>query len=190
MILFFPIVCPAWVAFALTYALLTFNILNREEIMSKIDWPFLLFMAAVIGISSITNYFGIAEVISQKLQNFTLLFGDSQGILFIFFVVFNIAIRFFLPIGATIALLIPIFISLAGLYTITAWAACFTCLIITDMWFFPYQCIFYTSMKTVFEEANVSFGEKKFLMFNALANIVRILAILASFYYWQWLGLL
>jgi len=45
-------------------------------------------------------------------------------------------------------------------------------------------------MKTVFEEANVSFGEKKFLMFNALANIVRILAILASFYYWQWLGLL
>jgi DASS family divalent anion:Na+ symporter len=134
-------ISPAWIAFSLVYMLLAFNIITREELLSKIDWPFLLFMASIIGISAVINYFNISELISSGLRGY--IFDDSPGFLFTFFVLVTILVRFFLPIGATITLLIPVFITLSGLYGVTAWAACFTCLMVTDMWFFKYQCIFY-----------------------------------------------
>ncbi len=182
-------ISPTWIAFGLTYILLALNVLSREEILSKVDWLFLLLMATFIGISSIITYFNISGSVSEKLRAFTNIFENSPEILFTFFVVLTIVIRFFLPIGATIAMLVPLFITLSGLYGITAWTACFACLMVTDMWFFKYQCIFYSPMISAFEGAGISFDEKKFLTFNAIANIVRILAIFASFYYWRWLGL-
>lgn len=182
-------ISPTWIAFSLAYVLLAFNILTREEIQSKVDWTFLLFMASVIGISSMMNYFNIAGAISEKFQAFIEIFGGSSGIIFSFLVVFTIVVRLFLPIGATVALLIPVFVSLAGLCGVTCWAACFTCLIVADMWFFKYQCSFYTAMVDAFSGSGVPYDERKFLMFNAFVNIARILAIFASFYYWQWLGL-
>lgn len=180
-------ISPAWIAFSLVYMLLAFNIISREELLSKVDWTFLLFMASIIGISSVLNYFNISELISSNLRGYIL--EDSPGFLFTFFVVVTMLVRFFLPIGATITLLIPIFITLSGLYGVTAWTACFTCLIITDMWFFKYQCIFYTPMTDVLDEAGISYDEKKFQAFNIMTNIVRILAVVASFYYWRWISL-
>jgi di/tricarboxylate transporter len=182
-------ISPTWIAFGIVYVLLAFNVLSREEILSKVDWLFLLLMAGVIGISSVMSYFNISGAVSEKLMTFTSIFKNSSGFLFMFFVISTIIIRFFLPIGATIALLAPLFIALSGLYGVTAWAACFTCLMVTDMWFFKYQCTFFTPMTNVFKEAGIVFDEKKFLTFNAIANVVRILAIFASFYYWHWLGL-
>ncbi|MCE2716289.1 MAG: SLC13 family permease [Pseudomonadota bacterium] len=180
-------ISPAWIAFSLVYMLLAFNIITREELLSKIDWPFLLFMASIIGISAVINYFNISELISSGLRGY--IFDDSPGFLFTFFVLVTILVRFFLPIGATITLLIPVFITLSGLYGVTAWAACFTCLMVTDMWFFKYQCIFYTPMTDVLDEAGISYEEKNFQAFNIMANIVRIIGIVASFYYWRWISL-
>lgn len=182
-------ISPTWIAFGLTYILLSFSILSREDIQTKVDWSFLLFMASVVGIASIANYFNLAGTISTKIQSFIYLVGASQEALFGFLILSTIIVRLFLPIGATVALLIPIFIPLAGLYGISCWSACFVSLMIVDMWFFPYQCIFYTEMRQSFEGKELPFEERKFLIFNAIVNIVRILAIFASFYYWQWLGL-
>ncbi|MBP9829289.1 MAG: anion permease [Proteobacteria bacterium] len=182
-------ISPTWIAFSLVYLLLAFNIISREDLLSKVDWTFLLFMASIIGISSVINYFNISGTLSGSLRAFTNVFETSPGLLFTFFVVLTMIVRFFLPIGATIALLIPVFITLAEAYGVTAWTACFACLMVTDMWFFKYQCIFYTPMSDVLEEAGVSFNEKKFLAFNIMANIVRILAVFSSFYYWCWIGL-
>lgn len=182
-------ISPTWIAFGLTYVLLSFSILDREDIQTKVDWSFLLFMASVVGIAAIANYFNLSGVISTKLQSFIYLVGTSHEALFGFLILATILTRFLLPIGATVAILIPIFIPLAALYGVSTWSACFVSLMIVDMWFFPYQCIFYTEMRKSFEGEVLPFEEKKFLLFNALANIVRILAIYASFYYWQWLGL-
>lgn len=182
-------ISPTWIAFSLVYILLAFNIISREDLLSKVDWPFLLFMASIIGISSVINYFNISGVISESLRGFTNIFEKSPELLFTFFVVLTMIVRFFLPIGATIALLIPVFITLSETYEVTAWTTCFACLMVTDMWFFKYQCIFYTPMSDILEEAGVSFNEKKFLAFNMMANIVRILAVFASFYYWCWISL-
>ncbi|MBY0281751.1 MAG: anion permease [Alphaproteobacteria bacterium] len=182
-------ISPTWIAFGLAYILLSFNVLNREDIQTRVDWSFLMFMASVVGIASIATYFDLSGTISTKLQSFIYLVGTSQEALIGFLTISTIFVRFFLPIGATVALLIPIFISLAGLYGISCWSACFVSLMMVDMWFFPYQCIFYTEMRESFSGQELPFQEKKFLIFNAVVNIVRILAIFASFYYWQWLGL-
>lgn len=180
-------ISPSWIGFSLVYILMTFSILDRNE---KIDWPFLLFMASVVGISSIINYLNISVILAPKLQLLMKILGTSQEALFSFLVISTILVRLVLPIGATIAILVPVFLPLAGLYGISYWAVCFVILVVVDIWFFPYQCIFYTLMCDSFTEGKIPFEEKKFLQFNAIVNIARILAIFASLYYWQWLGLI
>jgi DASS family divalent anion:Na+ symporter len=137
-------ISPTWIAFGLSYILLSFSVLTREDIQTKVDWSFLLFMASVVGIASIANYFNLAGTISTSIQSFIYLVGTSQEALFGFLILSTIIVRFFLPIGASIAILIPIFIPLASLYGVSCWVACFVSLVVVDMWFFPYQCIFYT----------------------------------------------
>lgn len=181
-------ISPTWIAFGIVYVLLAFNQISREEMLSKVDWLFLILMATVIGLSSIMNYFNISGEVAATIHSFTNIFEHAPGLLFSFFVILTIVTRFFLPIGATIALLIPIFIMLAGVYGVAAWAACFTCLMVTDIWFFKYQCIFYTPMTDALEKAGIPFNERKFLIFNALTNILRLLAIFASLHYWHWIG--
>jgi hypothetical protein len=44
-------------------------------------------------------------------------------------------------------------------------------------------------MTDVLDEAGISYEEKNFQAFNIMANIVRIIGIVASFYYWRWISL-
>lgn len=183
-------ISPTWGAFGIICVLRIFNVLSWEDLTLKIDWKFLLYIVSIIGISSTMKYLDISSITYEKLQTFTNIFEGQPQNLFIFFVVFTLIVRLFLPIGATIALLAPMFITLSHLHGITAWAACFTCLIVSDIWFFKYQCIFYSPMTDVLEKGGItSFNERVFFTYNMLFNIVRILGIIASYYYWRRIGL-
>ncbi|MBF0263288.1 MAG: hypothetical protein HQL97_15775, partial [Magnetococcales bacterium] len=93
------------------------------------------------------------------------------------------------PISITIVILITLFMPLAEIYGIHPWIVGFIILIFGEIWFMPYQCSYYQKYQEI-NQAQPLYKDSTFLIFNALMNIFRLLAIYASFPYWRAMGLL
>jgi hypothetical protein len=97
-------------------------------------------------------------------------------------------VRLIVPISTSIVLLASIFMPISIHYGINPWIVGFIILILGEMWFFPYQCSYYLQYRQI--TRGQLFNENTFLIFNALSNLAKIIAIYASIPYWKWIGLL
>lgn len=178
----------SWLCFSILFLLLVLNHVNLNDLQRNIDWSFILFLCSLVSLSQafkdlkldVWLYQGLIDHFPQMFINRWTLFSAMIGI--------TLTLRFFLPIGAAVALLIPSAISIAYQVGISAWPLCFTILFIADIWFFPYQCTFYRIYKDPFSQAFSS--ERKFLAINTIMNILKIAAILVSLPYWKYLSLI
>lgn len=178
----------SWLCFSILFLLLVLNHVNLSDLQRNIDWSFILFLCSLVSLSQafkdlkldVWLYQGLISYFPQMFLNRWTLFSTMIGI--------TLVLRFFLPIGAAVALLIPSAVSIALQVGISAWPLCFTILFIADIWFFPYQCTFYRIYKSSFSQSFSN--EPKFLMLNVIMNILKIVAILISLPYWKYLSLI
>ena len=182
---------PPWLGLAAVCLLLLLGSLNKKEFREKIDWPFLLYLSEMVGIIGVFNYLGLNKWVAAGLSglgidnylsgNLTIFIALIFGVIFL--------IRLAVPISATIVILLALFIPLAEKNGINPWVVGFIILILGEMWVFPYQCSYYLQMQELNRSKGL-YNEKAFLRFNMLMNIVRVLAIYFSIYYWRMVGLL
>ncbi|MBF0558265.1 MAG: cyclic nucleotide-binding domain-containing protein [Nitrospirae bacterium] len=181
----------SWLSLAILCGLLFSGSLNKKEFRERIDWPFLLYLAELVGIIRVFDYLGLDQWVGSGLShigvdkimsgNFTLF------ITFIFIAIFFI--RLAVPISATIVILAALFMPLAERHGINPWIIGFVILVLGEIWVFPYQCSYYLQL----QEMNLKkqlYNENAFLKFNMLMNFVRIAAIYLSIPYWKMIGLL
>ncbi len=178
-------ISPTWIVFCLAYVVLVANLIDRKELREKINWTLLIFLACIVGMSGMVGYFGIDKTIVREVRPYAELFGNSVYSFFIFLTISVFVLRLFLPIGGALAVLLPVFIPLGKACAINTWTVCFAILMLADCWFLPYQSFVYTAFKSVLDDGGIEFSEKKFLKFNAWMNLVRIIAVFASIYYWS-----
>ncbi|WP_032113143.1 SLC13 family permease [Candidatus Paracaedibacter symbiosus] len=178
----------SWLSFSILFLLLVLNHVNINDFQRNIDWSFILFLCSLVSLSQTFKSLKLDVWLFEGLVNHFPEMLVSRVTLFSSMIAITLILRFFLPIGAVVALLIPSAISIAYRVGISAWPLCFTILFIADIWFLPYQCTFYKVYKNPFGEA-FSF-ERKFLLFNAIMNIFKILAILTSLPYWKYLSII
>lgn len=178
----------SWLSFTILFLLLVLNHIDISDFQRYIDWSFLLFLCCLVSVSQtfkelkidVWLYGGILQYFPEILSSRLTLFSSMIAI--------TLILRLLLPVGAVVALLIPSAVSFSYLAGISAWPLCFTILFIGDIWFFPSQCTFYR----VYQESigKTFLSQKKFLLFNAILNIFKILAILLSLPYWKYLSLI
>ncbi|OGB27477.1 MAG: hypothetical protein A3I66_06215 [Burkholderiales bacterium RIFCSPLOWO2_02_FULL_57_36] len=181
-------VSSPWLGMAILFSMLLFGALSKKEFREKIDWPFLIYLGGIVGITSAINYLGIGQVIASRLpwlgeymhSNFSLFILLLTAVVFV--------IRLAVPISATIVIMATILMPVAVHYGVNPWVIGFIILILGEMWFFPYQCSYYLQFRQL-SKGRV-YDEGLFLRFNALANLMKIAAIYASMPYWKALGLL
>lgn len=177
-----------WLGLAILFGLLLFGALNKKEFREKIDWPFLIYLAGIVGMTSAMNYLGIGQLVATQLPwlgeymhtNFSLFVLLLAGVTFV--------VRLAVPISATIVVLATILMPVAVHYGVNPWLVGFIVLMLGEMWFFPYQCSYYLQFRQL--SKGRLFDEALFLRFNALANLAKIAAIYASMPYWKAIGLL
>ncbi|MGE5492351.1 MAG: SLC13 family permease [Actinomycetota bacterium] len=180
---------PPWLSLAVLYALLLFGTLTKKEFQEKIDWPFLMYLAGIVGITAAFGYLGIDRMIAARLPEL----GEYMRtnfpafIAILFAVVF--VIRLAVPISATIVILATIFMPLAETYGANPWVVGFVILVVGEMWFFPYQCSYYLQFRQLTHHCE-SFDERRFLVFNALGNAAKLAAVYLSIPWWKAMGLL
>jgi len=180
---------PPWLAMSILFALLIFGTLSKKEFKEKIDWPFLIYLATVVGIISAMKSVGLDAVIINKLTglSYYMRYNFNLFILILSAIIFILRLAF--PINAVIVLVAAVFMPLADLAGINAWVLGFIILMLGEMWIFPYQCSYYMQ----FQEMSLDKGlydERSFLKFNMIANIIKIIALYATIPYWKTAGLL
>ncbi|NTV14079.1 MAG: cyclic nucleotide-binding domain-containing protein [Desulfobulbaceae bacterium] len=180
---------PAWIGLAILYFLLLFGFLLRKEFKEKIDWPFLIYLASIIGIISTMNSVGLDKVLSKNLA----LAGTYMRLDFAFFIlilaVLTFVIRLVAPINASIVILAAIFVPFAEASGINQWVVGFIILFMGENWILPYQCSYYMQFSEVNKPKEL-YDERSFLKFNFFLNFAKLVAIYASLPYWKALGLL
>ena len=177
-----------WLGMAVLFGILLFGALNRKQFQQNIDWPFLIYLAGIVGIASAISYLGLGQTIATKLPwlgeymhtNFSLFVLALSWVIFV--------MRLAVPISATIVILATILMPIAVHYGVNPWVVGFIILVLSEMWFFPYQCSYYLQFRQLTK--GQIFDEALFLRFNALFNLLKIVAIYASMPYWKSLGLL
>lgn len=182
-------VAPPWVALTILYTLLLFGFLRKKEFKEKIDWPFLVYLGGLAAITAGFNAVGLNVWLAKQLAGFGgLLQGNLElFLLSLFGVIF--VIRLVVPISATIVIAAAVFMPLADVYGTNSWVIGMVVLVLGEMWFFPYQCSYYMQYRSLVL-TRPGYSEKNFLLYNALMNLVKLVALYASIPYWKWMGLL
>lgn len=162
------------------------EVVDAKTIMRKINWTIIFLIGSAVSISKLIIYFEIDKFVSQPIALFLLDISHSKYILYIFVIITTFIVRLFLPITATVSMLLPILLPLHIPFQVSAWSIAFVILTITDAWFFPYQSYIYTFYKMQLEQDEIIYDEKIFLKFQRCINIFRVLAVLASVFYWDY----
>ncbi len=178
----------SWIGFSILFLFLSLGFVKMEDFQKKVDWPYLFFLSAIVGISAIFKALGLDTwLYNHLLLTFPEILKDNM-ILFSSIALVSLTLRFILPVGAVVALLAPTILAISVKIGISGWASCIVLLFVGDIWFFPYQCSFYKTYKSGFSNSEIN--EKKFLIINAIINVIKLLALFLSFYYWKYLSLI
>ena len=178
----------SWLGFSILFLLLVLGFVNLDDFQKNIDWPYLFFLSSIVGISTSFKTLGLDTwLYTHLLIVFPEILKDKM-LLFSFITALTLILRFILPVGAVVALLAPTILAIATKVGVSGWALCMVLLFVGDIWFFPYQCTFYRIYKISFNSTEIN--EKNFLIINALINVIKLIALFLSFYYWKYLSLI
>ena len=179
---------PAWIGVALLFMFISLGILKTKHLQREVDWPFLILVGAMVGITESFSYLGIDKWVGIQLSwlgvymqsNFELFILLLTGVIFI--------IRLALPINLAVIIIATMFLPVAEISGVNAWMVIFIILTLGESWFLPYQCSYYVQFQE-FNQKEKLYDEKVFLKFNAIMNIVRLLSIYASLLLWKQMGI-
>ncbi|MBY0282007.1 MAG: TRAP transporter large permease subunit [Alphaproteobacteria bacterium] len=181
-------ISSSWLGFSILFLLLALGYVNLNDFQRKVDWPYLFFLSSIVGISAVFKSLGLdIWLYNHLLTAFPEILKDKM-FLFAFIAAVTLILRFMLPVGAVVALLAPTILAIATKVGVSGWALCMVLLLVGDIWFFPYQCTFYRIYKAGFNNSKIN--ERKFLIINALVNVIKLIALFLSFYYWKYLSLI
>ena len=128
-----------WVSMVIFCYLLLTGVVSGSGIKSMVDWPFLLFLASLIGLSSAIPYSDFDEILFSSLQGFGSLIQVNIYLFTIVFAGIVYGLRLFLPGKLCGPLVATVFIPLFVRENVNPWILCMMCLVFTDAAFFPYQ---------------------------------------------------
>jgi di/tricarboxylate transporter len=84
-----------------------------EDFQKKVDWPYLFFLSAIVGISAIFKALGLDTwLYDHLLLTFPEILKDNM-ILFSSIALVSLTLRFILPVGAVVALLAPTILAIS-----------------------------------------------------------------------------
>lgn len=177
-----------WIGFAMLFGLLLVGTLDKKELKEKVDWTFLLYLSGITGIVAAFEHLGLDRALGAHLPVLGDLMRERFGLFaLLLFVLVNL-VRLAVPSNAASVVLATILMPLAQVHGVNEWLVGFMILVFADAWWFPYQCSYYLQLQQMNAQAAL-YGERRFLLLNALLNLARLLAVYASFPWWEALGL-
>ncbi|MCK4587718.1 MAG: anion permease [Gammaproteobacteria bacterium] len=182
-------IAPAWVALVMVFALLTVGALSNKQFKERIDWSFLFLLAAMIGVVHTMQYTGLDQWIGGHLGWMEPYIKQNFELFVLFLSVAVMLVRLAVPNTTTTILFSTVFIPMASAHGVNPWVVMFIILVMSDAWFFRYQCSYYLLFANLSKEGRLYDGNQM-ITFNLLINAFRLIAIYASIPIWKGMAIL
>ena len=179
------------IAFGIFFGLLFFNLLEKEDLSSSIDWSFLIFLGAVIGLSNTMQFLQMGDLIASNISWLTVYIQQNIYLFILFLSILVFIFRLFLPINACVLLLGTILVPIATIYGGSAWMIGFIILMMAESYIFPYQASYYMQCESILGADHLeALNSNRVYLINGLVFILKVIAICLSVGYWEFLGVL
>lgn len=182
-------ISPAWITLAVLCVFLVLGILNEKHIRHDFQWDVLLLVGFFIGLEQTLDYTGFTASLTNSLSDITGSLSSNYLLFLSLMAGVTAVLRLFLPITTAGVLVASVFLPLAVINGINAWVVGFSLIVLNETWFLPAQCSYYATMKDMSGEKPVH-DEALFLRLNAISMVIRLVALVASLPFFQYLGLM
>lgn len=180
---------PAWIAFAVMFALLIIGALGKKELMSGIDWTFLLLLGSMIGLVKVMEHVGLNADLSRQLDMMESIMTRNFILFVAVLMTVILVLRLFLPINAAAVLAATVFLPIAQSNGINTWVVAFIILSTAECWFFPYQASYFIMFDELTRDTAL-FNRGRFLRTNYVLAGCRLAIVFATLPFFHWLGYL
>ncbi|MBF0610508.1 MAG: anion permease [Magnetococcales bacterium] len=179
----------SWVALSILFALLMLGFLGKKEIQNQVDWPFLLFLAGLIGMINSLRYLHVDIWLTQQMSWLANLMRDDIHLFIAMLAITIFVVRIALPINASVIVFSTLLIPTAVHIGVNPWMVGFLVLLFCESFIWPYQSSYYVQFTNLSSDV-VMAGSRPMLMFNLYISIAKVVAVYASIPFWQHLGIL
>lgn len=178
-----------WTCLAIFLIALTTGVLDKKEIGTRINWGFLFYFGAIIGVMRALQSIGIDQWLITHLQWLTYLAKNHTACFMT--LIYGISWLGGLLLGTMIApaILFTAIIPFAVQSPVSNWVIAFIILMATEAWIFPYQSSYYLCFEELLRRNN-NFLLKPLLSLNAWFTLLKLGVVLASIPFWYFLGVL
>lgn len=178
-----------WTCLAVFFVLLFTGAMETREIKTGINWTFLFYLGAIIGIMRYIQNIGIDLWLGQHLN--WLIALTHHNVMFLIIGLYLISWISGLLLGTMTApaLLFTVVLPITQQFGFNCWVAAFIILMATEAWIFPYQSNYYLCFEELLKKGN-QVHLKPLLYLNASMALLRLFILLASIPFWQWVGLI
>jgi di/tricarboxylate transporter len=178
----------SWIALASLLILFATSVLDDMTVRRSIDWSFLISLGSLMGFGSVISASGLPRILADGAGPYMAVFAESR-ILFLPLVAICVtAIRFVLPAFPSLVICMLALLPLAATLEISPIVIGLVVLLTNEPWFFPHQSMI---LQTLMSSTEGLLFEPEQLVKPAFYHIaIAIAAILVSYPYWKFLGLI
>lgn len=179
----------SWTCLSIFVLLFSSRALNTKELASKINWNFLFYFGAIIGIMHALQNTGMETWVLRHFQWLNYL--AAMNYLYFIIVVYAISWLTGLLLGTMIApaILFTLIMPIANHSSISNWVVAFVILVATEAWIFPYQSSYFLCFEELLKPNN-NFHLNPLLKLNAWFSFLKLGIVIASIPFWYFFGLL
>lgn len=179
----------AWVSVLILCYLLTCGAVSIHALQRSVDWSFLLFLAAIIGMSNALPFSDLDELLGQSLQGMGALLEGNIALFAIVFAALVYGLRLLMPPKLLAPVLATVLIPIAVHHNVNPWIPSMMILLYCDAAFMPYQHA--TLMAFLAElDSDKTIHKHRFFLANTLINLLRVVALLLALPLWSAHGIL
>ncbi|HAA93234.1 MAG TPA: hypothetical protein DCE33_12360, partial [Rhodospirillaceae bacterium] len=178
-----------WVAMAILFTLLMFGFIRDKQFREKIDWNFLIFLGALIGIVSSMQHTGLDVWLASQLEFLNEYMQHEFEWFVLMLTVAIFIVRLALPINAVVVIFAALLIPTAVNIGVNPWLVGFIILLMSESFIWPYQASYYIMFISIAGNKARS-EDPRLVMMNFAIVGIKLLAVYASIPYWKALGLL
>ncbi len=178
-----------WVALAILSWLLAFGFIDRAQFRERIDWSFLVFLGALIGLMAVMRQVGVDHWMTNRLDLLGAQMTNNFEIFILLLAAAIFLVRIALPINATIVIFASILVPYAAVVGVNAWLVGFLILFFAESFILPYQASYYLQFTAISDAAQPA-QDLRLIPFHLLLAASKPVAVYASIPFWRELGIL
>ncbi|WP_158299416.1 SLC13 family permease [Paenibacillus antri] len=162
--------------------------LDRQTLLTGIDWSFLLFLGVAFSFAAAASRLGVVDALTGALGEGMGAFAASPAIFLAAVALLSFAVTLVIRDDPAVILLVVALLPLAEQAGVHPWVLVFVVLLSTDPFFFTYQSPTYLTAYFSSEEASFSHrqGRRVGLLYGLTVLAIAVLCVP----YWRWLGLI